>query len=118
MKMMYKDNAENEVLEIAKPQRLNPASIYFNLVKIIKETILGLSAGLIITIKQSMFYFLIFVGVFLLFLIISSILSWIRFTYRVENDELRDRKSTRLNYSHVANSYAVFCVINKLTHKD
>jgi len=87
--MMYKDNAEIELLEIAKPQRLNPASIYFNLVRIIKETILGLSAGLIITIKQSMFYFLIFVGVFLLFLIISSILSWFRFTYRVENDELR-----------------------------
>ncbi len=87
--MTYNDHINDNQLEITQPQRLNPASIYFNLIRIIKETILGLSAGLILTIKQSMFYFLIFVGVFLAFLIISSILSWLRFTYRVENDELR-----------------------------
>src|SRR5439155_5999246 len=29
----------------------------------------------------------------------------------------RDRKSTRLNSSHVANSYAVFCLRKKIDHK-
>src|SRR5690625_6694823 len=43
-------------------------------------------------------------------------------TIKVENDtditkvdqlEIKDRKSTRLNSSHVANSYAVFCLKKK-----
>src|SRR5437660_6226532 len=32
-------------------------------------------------------------------------------------DRLRDRKSTRLNSSHVAISYAVFCLKKKKTHE-
>lgn len=55
----------------------------------LKETILGLGVGLIITLKESVLYFLIFVAVFLVLLIISSFLSWLRFTYRVEDSELR-----------------------------
>src|SRR5690625_5801970 len=31
-------------------------------------------------------------------------------------DFIEDRKSTRLNSSHVANSYAVFCLIKKIHH--
>lgn len=72
-----------------KPQRLHPAAMYFNLIKVIKETIFGLGIGLIITLKESLFYFILFVSIFLLLLIVSSILSWIRFTYRIEDDELR-----------------------------
>src|SRR5690625_2178006 len=34
-------------------------------------------------------------------------------TLRKEIDELQDRKSTRLNSSHVASSYAVFCLKKK-----
>src|SRR5690606_39532629 len=30
-----------------------------------------------------------------------------------EREEVEDRKSTRLNYSHVKNSYAVFCLKKK-----
>src|SRR5690625_5879003 len=33
--------------------------------------------------------------------------------YRAENDKKSDRKSTRLNSSHVAISYAVFCLNKK-----
>src|SRR5215211_9012353 len=32
---------------------------------------------------------------------------------RLENDELQDRKSTRLNSSHTVISYAVFCLKKK-----
>src|SRR3989442_12496849 len=37
--------------------------------------------------------------------------------YRHSVDELRDRKSTRLNSSHVRISYAVFCLKKKKTHR-
>src|SRR5690606_39640784 len=35
------------------------------------------------------------------------------FDHTAKKDESRDRKSTRLNSSHVKNSYAVFCVKKK-----
>ncbi|MEI3605342.1 PH domain-containing protein [Pseudogracilibacillus sp. SE30717A] len=73
----------------SKPQRLHPAAMYFNLIKVIKETIFGLGIGLIFTLKESLFYFLLFISIFLILLIISSILSWLRFTYRIEENELR-----------------------------
>lgn len=71
------------------PRRLHPASIIIDFTRIIKETIFGFGIGLILTLKESFFYFIIFVTVFLLALIIYSILSWLRFTYYVEGDELR-----------------------------
>src|SRR5690625_437207 len=91
MKMMYEEQGtqDQEILKVAKPQRLNPAAIYFNLIKVIKETIFGLGAGFIFTVKQSLFYSMIFLIIFLSFTIITSVLSWLRFTYRVEDNELR-----------------------------
>lgn len=74
---------------LEKPRRLHPAAMYFNLIKVMKETIFGLGIGLIFTLKESLFYFVIFVSIFLLLLIVSSVLSWLRFTYRVEENELR-----------------------------
>src|SRR5437660_2484054 len=35
-----------------------------------------------------------------------------------EQDTIKDRKSTRLNSSHVAISYAVFCLKKKKTQRD
>src|SRR5690625_160236 len=37
-------------------------------------------------------------------------------TFRKKHQNLRDRKSTRLNSSHVAISYAVFCLKKKRKH--
>src|SRR5690625_656384 len=84
---------ENEIIEeeqtFIKPRRLHPAAMYFNLIRVIKETIFGLGIGLILTLKESVFIFLSFLAIFLILLIISSVLSWLRFTYRVEENELR-----------------------------
>lgn len=81
---------ETSLLEqFNQPQRLHPAAMYFNLVRVIKETIFGLGIGLILTLKESLFYFLFFVSIFLVLLIVSSFLSWLRFTYRIEDNELR-----------------------------
>lgn len=72
-----------------KAQRLHPAAMFFNFTKVIKETIFGLGIGLILTFKESVFYFLMFIIIFLILLIVSSVLTWLRFTYRVEDNELR-----------------------------
>src|SRR5699024_5598829 len=61
----------------------------FAFIKVIKETILGLGIGSIAIFKQSPKYGLIFIGVFGLFTVVNSILSWFRYTYRVEDGELR-----------------------------
>lgn len=90
--MMYEEENKEmppQQYELAKPQRLHPTAIFFNLIKVIKETILGLGVGLIFTLKESVIYFLIFVSIFLVLLLINSILSWLRYTYRVEDNELR-----------------------------
>ena len=59
---MYEENniVSTQQTELAKPQRLHPTAIFFNLIKVIKETILGLGVGLIFTLKESILYFLIF----------------------------------------------------------
>lgn len=72
-----------------KPHRLHPVSIIVDYTKIIKETIFGFGIGLIITLKESFFYFILFAVLFLLVLLIYSVLSWLRFTYYVKGDELR-----------------------------
>jgi len=75
--------------ELSKPQRLHPAAIFFNLIKVLKEMIYGIGIGFILTLKESVFYFFMFVTIFLILLIIFSVVSWLRFTYRVEDNELR-----------------------------
>lgn len=75
--------------DMTTPRRLHPAAMFFNFIKLIKDTILGLGIGLIVTFQESIFYFVIFASFFIFFFIVSSILSWLRFTYRVENNELR-----------------------------
>src|SRR5699024_7128139 len=90
MKTMYEENniVSTQQTELAKPQRLHPTAIFLNLIRVIKETILGLGVGLIFTLKESVVYFIIFAAVFLILLLINSFLSWLRFTYRVEDNEL------------------------------
>src|SRR5690625_1954791 len=71
------------------PRRLHPVSIIGGITKIIKETIFGFGIGLIFTLKESVVYFLVFATLFLLFIMLFSFLSWLRFTYYVAGDELR-----------------------------
>lgn len=80
---------ENRIEKFTQPQRLHPAAIVFSLISTIKETIFGFGIGLILTIKESFFYFVIFASLFIVFLILFSLLSWWRFTFHIEDDELR-----------------------------
>src|SRR5690625_3435492 len=78
----HNEQASPAEVELSKPQRLHPTAMFFNLMTVLKETIFGLGIGLIITLKESVFYFLLFVSVFLILLLIYSVISWLRFTYR------------------------------------
>lgn len=77
------------ITDLSKPQRLHPGAMFFNLVQLLKEMILGLGIGLIFTLKESIFFFFIFAAAFLILLLVYSVVSWWRFTYRVEDNELR-----------------------------
>lgn len=82
--------SKDELYEkFTKRHRLHPAAIVFAFLSTIKETIFGFGIGLIFTLKESLFYFLVFASIFLVFLIIYSILSWLRYSYYIEGDELR-----------------------------
>src|SRR5699024_3054092 len=74
---------------VLSPRRLHPAGMFFSFLKVVKDTILGFGVGAIAIFRQSPTYALLFIGVFVLFIIVFSILSWFRYTYRVEEKELR-----------------------------
>jgi len=74
------------------PKRMNPADTIFRFIKTIKDTILGIGVGALALIKQSPMYALLFIGAFLLLMLIISFFSWMRHTYRVEDGELRVEK--------------------------
>src|SRR5699024_12790154 len=50
-----------------------------------------------------------FLSIVLLFVIVTNVHSLLNFFFKYDSD----RKSTRLNSSHVSISYAVFCLKNK-----
>lgn len=80
---------QNKLAQFSTPSRMHPAAIFFRLFLAIKETIFGLGIGLIVTLKESVLFFFIFVALFLLFIIVSSFLSWLRFTFWIEDGDLR-----------------------------
>src|SRR5699024_10317096 len=86
---MISNQTEQVYEKFSHPRRLHPTAIIFALFTTIKEMIFGIGIGLIFTLKESVFFFLIVGGIFLACIIIFSILSWLRFTYYVEDDELR-----------------------------
>ncbi len=70
-------------------KRLHPAAILFNLIKTVREFLFAIILGFISFRDESMLYFLLITAGFLVIFIITSILTWYRYTYRVEDDELR-----------------------------
>ncbi|MEH6941957.1 PH domain-containing protein [Bacillus sp. JJ722] len=71
-------------------KRLHPIAIVLNALKIIKESFLPIVAVLIFQGARSSNYFeLIFLGVYLVGSIVYGILDWFKFTYRVEDGEIR-----------------------------
>src|SRR5699024_2891273 len=83
---------ENDMIASFAPKRIHPAGMIFNFIKAIKDSIFGLGAGAIAFFQNSFFWALIFIGAVILLLMTFSVISWFRFTYRVEDGELRIEK--------------------------
>ncbi|WP_373895140.1 PH domain-containing protein [Virgibacillus sp. CBA3643] len=74
---------------MSEPKRLHPAAIIFNFIKGLREFIFVLIFGFITFSGESFIYFILITFALVLILVTHSIISWYRYTYRVEGDELR-----------------------------
>lgn len=70
-------------------KRLHPAAILFNFIKSLRESLFIFVLGFITFKDESLFYFILAASAILVVLITFSVLSWYRYTYRVEDEELR-----------------------------
>ncbi|MFD1064589.1 PH domain-containing protein [Oceanobacillus locisalsi] len=75
---------------MSEPKRLHPAAILFDIIRILKQSILGiLPAAVLIISDGGLFYLVIGIAVVSALIILSSVLSWFRFTYQLEEDQIR-----------------------------
>ncbi|WP_163971720.1 PH domain-containing protein [Oceanobacillus halotolerans] len=74
---------------MSEPLRLHPLAIIFNFLKVIREGIIPIVIGLFSFRNEALIYVLLIGSGIALLLVIYSILSWYRYTYRVEDEELR-----------------------------
>lgn len=94
MKMMSNEENVAEATEnvYLPPKRLHPADTIFSFIKIIKDSILAMGIGALSLIRQTPTVALsIIAGVFVLMIVVSFV-AWLRYTYRVEDGELRIEK--------------------------
>src|SRR5699024_1732386 len=72
-----------------KEKRLHPATIFFNFLQFLKEFALPIILGLFTLRGQALLYLILILGAIFLVILSFSVASWYRFTYRVEEEELR-----------------------------
>ncbi|WP_245832931.1 PH domain-containing protein [Oceanobacillus timonensis] len=75
---------------MSNPKRLHPAAILFDILQSLKQSILGLLPIAIVVISNgASFYLVIGIAIIIALIILSSVLSWFRFTYQLEEDQIR-----------------------------
>lgn len=84
---MICNDAEEKVVLVRQRQHI--AAIIFMFMKTIKELIFAFGVGIIIALREAIHYVYYVGGAFFLIVLVISILRWMRFTYRVEENELR-----------------------------
>src|SRR5699024_11002436 len=70
-------------------KRLHPTTIFFNFFQFLKEFALPIILGFFTFRGQALFYLLVILVAIFIINLVFSIASWYRFTYRVEDGELR-----------------------------
>ncbi len=75
---------------MSNPKRLHPAAMIFSVIHSIKTSIFSLLPIVILAIGEAKWiYVVIAAGALVTIIIISSILSWLRYTYQLEEDQIR-----------------------------
>lgn len=75
-------------MKMSEPKRLHPITAIINCLKLLKEMIFPFLIFVVFGSKSIVFQ-LIITAVIIVAVLISGFLSWLRFTYRLEEDELR-----------------------------
>ncbi|WP_010529403.1 PH domain-containing protein [Lentibacillus jeotgali] len=70
-------------------KRLHPAAIIFNLIRTVREFLFAIILGFITFRDESLLYFVLILAGLVVIFIGASVLTWYRYTYRIEDDELR-----------------------------
>ncbi|WP_245975475.1 PH domain-containing protein [Oceanobacillus chungangensis] len=73
---------------MSKEQRLHPAAILFNLMKGLKEMVFLIILGFFTFRDSGLLYYILAIVAIIVLGLVSSFLSWYRYTYRIENEEL------------------------------
>ncbi|GAB2540242.1 PH domain-containing protein [Gracilibacillus alcaliphilus] len=76
---------------MSEPKRLHPAAMIFNIIQAIKQSVLGLLPLVIIALTNGVLLIVMVISAVVLLagVILVSVLSWLRFTYQLEDDQLR-----------------------------
>lgn len=74
---------------MSEKTRLHPAAVFFSFIKTVKELAFAIILGFISFKGESLFYFILAASIVLILILAFSVISWYRYTYRVEDDELR-----------------------------
>jgi len=74
---------------MSNTRRMHPAAIFFDLVKSLREMVFLFVLGFITFREQGFLYFLMVALFIILLMIIFKTIAWYRFTYSVEENELR-----------------------------
>ncbi|WP_430788654.1 PH domain-containing protein [Virgibacillus flavescens] len=74
---------------MSKKQRLHPAAIIFTLIKTFKEMIFTIGVGFFAFKDAGLIYLIMGICLFVVVALLVSTLSWYRYTYRLEEEELR-----------------------------
>ncbi|WP_058306538.1 PH domain-containing protein [Gracilibacillus massiliensis] len=75
---------------MSEPKRLHPAAMIFNIVQAIRQSIFGALPLVILAVgNDAWFYVIIGASVLAALIIIFSVLSWYRYTYLLEEDQIR-----------------------------
>ncbi|MFC4401893.1 PH domain-containing protein [Gracilibacillus xinjiangensis] len=75
---------------MSEPKRLHPVAMIFSVIKSIRQSVFGLLPMIILAVgNNAWLYIVIGVIVFSAFIIIGSVLSWLRYTYQLEEDQIK-----------------------------
>lgn len=74
---------------MSEPKRLHPTAILFNFVRKMREALFVIILGFITFKDEGLIYFIMGASALAILILVFGIWSWFRYTYRIEDDELR-----------------------------
>ncbi|MFD2654696.1 PH domain-containing protein [Gracilibacillus thailandensis] len=75
---------------MSEPKRLHPAGMLFNIIQAIRHSVFGFLPLVIIAVgNDAWFYVILGASILICLIILFSVLSWLRYTYQLEEDQIR-----------------------------